>query len=147
MKEKIICFTFIFLLLIIGFLRYSNNKILKEQLKNKELIIQSMEQRYTDNSLDIGKMNKELMEALDILEKGEINTYREKEHDLLMDIRFGKYQKEDGTFRDEFYEMLSDFEKRLNYAAENTNLPEEPDLCKVQDLVMTINESVVRDEI
>ena len=60
MKEKIICFTFIFLLLIIGFLRYSNNKILKEQLKNKELIIQSMEQRYTDNSLDIGKMNKEL---------------------------------------------------------------------------------------
>lgn len=85
--------------------------------------------------------------ALDILEKGEINTYREKEHDLLMDIRFGKYQKEDGTFRDEFYEMLSDFEKRLNYAAENTNLPEEPDLCKVQDLVMTINESVVRDEI
>lgn len=85
--------------------------------------------------------------ALDILEKGEINTYREKEHDLLMDIRFGKYQKEDGTFRDEFYEMLSDFEKRLNYAAENTNLPEEPDLSKVQDLVMTINESVVRDEI
>lgn len=85
--------------------------------------------------------------ALDILEKGEINTYREKEHDLLMDIRFGKYQKEDGTFHGSFYEMLSDFEKRLHYAAENTDLPEEPDMIKVQELVMTINERVVRDEI
>ena len=85
--------------------------------------------------------------ALDILEKGEINTYREKEHDLLMDIRFGKYQNVDGTFREEFYEMLSDFENRLHYAAENTDLPEEPDFSKVQDLVMTINERVVRDEI
>lgn len=87
------------------------------------------------------------MMALDILEKGEIITYREKEHDLLMDIRFGKYQKEDGTFQESFYEMLSDFEKRLHYAAENTDLPEEPDMKKVQDLVMTINERVIRDEI
>ncbi|MDE7283041.1 MAG: nucleotidyltransferase domain-containing protein [Lachnospiraceae bacterium] len=87
------------------------------------------------------------MMALDILEKGEINTYREKEHDLLMDIRFGKCQKEDGTFHESFYDMLSDFEKKLHYAAENTDLPEEPDMSKVQELVMTINERVVRDEI
>ena len=87
------------------------------------------------------------MMALDILEKGEIHTYREKEHNLLMDIRSGKYQKEDGTFHEIFYEMLTDFEKRLHYAAENTDLPEEPDMEKVQELVMTINERVVRDEI
>lgn len=87
------------------------------------------------------------MMALDILEKSEINTYREKEHELLMDIRFGKYQKEDGTFQDRFYEMLSDFEKRLHDAAENTDLPEEPDMKKVQELVMTINEKVVQNEI
>ena len=88
-----------------------------------------------------------LMEALDILEKGEINTYREKEHGLLMDIRFGKYRKEDGAFHESFYEMLSDFEKKLHYAAEHTDLPEEPDMAKVQELVMAINERVVRDEI
>ncbi len=87
------------------------------------------------------------MMALDILERGEINTYREKEHDLLMDIRSGKYQKEDGTFHESFYDMLSDFEKKLHYAAKNTDLPEEPDMLKVQDLVMEINERVVRDEI
>lgn len=87
------------------------------------------------------------MMALDILEKGEINKYRAMEHELLMDIRFGKYQKDDGTFAESFYEMLSDYEKRLHYAAENTDLPEEPDLKKVQELVMTINERVIRDEI
>ncbi len=87
------------------------------------------------------------MMALDILEKGEIHTYREKEQDLLMDIRSGKYQKEDGTFHESFYDMLSEFERRLHDAAENTDLPEEPDMSKVQELVMTINERVVRDEI
>ena len=85
--------------------------------------------------------------ALDILEKGEINTYRSEEHELLMDIRFGKFQKEDGTFLNSFYDMLDDLEKRLHYAAENTDLPEEPDIKQIQELVMTVNERVVRDEI
>ena len=85
--------------------------------------------------------------ALDILEKGEINTYREKEHDFLMDIRSGKYQKEDGTFQESFYDMLAEYEKRLHYAAKHTDLPDEPDFSKVQELVMTLNERVVRDEL
>lgn len=87
------------------------------------------------------------MMALDILEKGEIVTYRSVEHDLLMDIRSGKYLKADGTFHESFYEMLADYEKKLHYAAENTDLPDEPDMKAVQELVMTINERVVRDEI
>lgn len=87
------------------------------------------------------------MMALDILEKGEIKTHRTEEHDLLMDIRFGKYQKMDGTFHESFYEMLAEYEKRLKYAAVNTDLPDEPDLKAVQELVMTLNERVVRDEI
>lgn len=85
--------------------------------------------------------------ALDILEKQEINTFREHEHELLMDIRAGKYQKADGTFDDAFYDMLTDFEKRLHYAAEHTELPDEPDLSAVQDFVMSVNERVVCDEI
>ncbi len=64
-----------------------------------------------------------------------------------MDIRFGKYQKEDGTFKDSFYDMLADFEKRLRYASENTDLPEKPDMNQVQEMVMTMNEGVGRDEI
>lgn len=84
--------------------------------------------------------------ALDILEKGEIITYREKEHQLLMDIRSGKFQKEDGTFDDSFYDMLSEFEKKLQYAAENTELPDEPNLDEVQEFVMSVNEKVVCEQ-
>ena len=87
------------------------------------------------------------MMAIDILEKGEINTYREKEHDLLMDIRFGKYQTDEGTFSDSFYDMMREYERRLHYAAEHTDLPAKPDFKRVQELVMTINEMVIRDEI
>ena len=87
------------------------------------------------------------MMAIDILEKGEINTYREKEHDLLMDIRFGKYQTDEGTFSDSFYDMMREYERRLHYVAEHTDLPAKPDFKRVQELVMTINEKVIRDEI
>ena len=41
--------------------------------------------------------------CLDILEKEEITTYRANDLDLLMSIRGGKYQKEDGTFYMEFF--------------------------------------------
>lgn len=87
------------------------------------------------------------MMALDILEKGEIHTYREEEHELLMDIRLGKFQKKDGGFDESFYDLVSEYEKRLRYAAENTNLPDEPDVRRVQEFVMWVNERVVRDEI
>lgn len=81
--------------------------------------------------------------CIDILEKGEINTFRDKEHDLLMDIRNGKYQKEDGTFHREFFDMVDDYEKRVNYAIEHTNLPEKPDEKKIEEFVISVNERVV----
>lgn len=43
--------------------------------------------------------------------------------------------------------MLREYERRLYYAAENTDLPDEPDIKSVQELVMTINERVIHDEI
>lgn len=84
--------------------------------------------------------------AIDILEKKEIITYRAEEQELLLSIRNGAYQKEDGTFREEFYEMLSDYEKRLMYASANTSLPEDPDKKTIEEFVMSVNERVVRHE-
>lgn len=77
--------------------------------------------------------------CLDILEKEEIVTYREKDHDLLMSIRSGAYQKEDGTYRKEFFEMVDDFEKRLVYAKDNTSLPDSPNMQFVEEFVMDVN--------
>lgn len=77
--------------------------------------------------------------CLDVLEKGEIITYREKDRNLLMQIRSGAYQREDGTYNPEFFEMVDQFETRLKYAKENTSLPEHPDIDKIQEFVMDVN--------
>ena len=87
------------------------------------------------------------MMAIDILEKGEIITYRSKEHLLLLEIRNGAYQKSDGTFREEFYELLNEYENKLDYAAAHTTLPDNPDMEAVQAYLMSVNEKVVHDEI
>ena len=50
-------------------------------------------------------------------------------------------------FNDSFYDLISEYEKKLHYAADNTELPDEPDFEKVQEFVMSVNERVVRDEI
>lgn len=102
-----------------------------------------------DNHLNKHAMHliRLFMMAIDILEKGEIITYREKEHDLLIAIRNGEYQREDGLFCDEFYELLADYEKKLAYATANTSLPDNPDMEKVEAFVERINERVVTGNI
>lgn len=81
--------------------------------------------------------------CLDILEKEEINTYRENDLDLLMSIRNGKYQKADGTFYSEFFDLVSDLENRVEYAKNNTNLPNKPDCKKIEDFIISVNEKVI----
>ena len=106
-----------------------------------------------NNKKDDVHLNKHAMHlirlylmCLDILEKEEINTYRENDIDLLMSIRNGKYQKDDGTFYMEFFDMVSDYENRLKYANENTSLPEKPDYKLIEEFVMSVNEKVVTGE-
>ncbi len=79
------------------------------------------------------------MMAIDILEKGEIQTKRTEEKDLLLKIRNGGFQKEDRTFSPEFYEMLSDYEKRMERAAGESVLPDNPDMEQVEAFVEEIN--------
>ena len=120
------------------------NNIVKEYDK-----IGKRNRKKDDNHLNKHAMHliRLFMMAIDILEKEEIITYRKDDHELLMKIRRGEFQKEDGTYRTEFYEILADYEKRLHEAAENTSLPDEPDYERVQEFVMSVNERVVRDEI
>lgn len=77
--------------------------------------------------------------CFDILEKGEINTYRENDRDFLLEIRAGKFQKPDGTYYQEFFDLIDQYEKRLQYDKVNTMLPKTPDYKRVQELVMEVN--------
>ena len=104
-----------------------------------------------EKAIEHNKLGKHMMHlirlymmCLDILEKEEIKTYRDKEHDLLMSIRNGEFLDDNRQPIPEFYDMVSDFEKRLDYAKENTSLPDEPDYKKINEITEYINECVVR---
>lgn len=85
------------------------------------------------------------MMCLDILEKGEINTYRYEDREFLLSIRNGKFQKEDGSYMKEFFDLVTDYEKRLKYAKENTDLPATPNMKRVEELVMEVNRRAINE--
>ena len=85
--------------------------------------------------------------CFDILENEKIVTYREKEHDLLMDIRNGKYLDENKQPISEFFEMVDELEKRFEYDKKNTSLPEKPNYKEINEFVASVNERVVKGEI
>ena len=87
------------------------------------------------------------MMAVDILKRGEIRTHRREDLDLLMQIRQGKFRQGDGAFSPEFYEILDDYEQRLEEAAASTRLPDNPDMEKVEAYVERVNRHVVTGEI
>ncbi|MGL4573049.1 MAG: nucleotidyltransferase domain-containing protein [Clostridium sp.] len=78
-----------------------------------------------------------LIMGKEILDGKGINTYREKERDLLLDIRAGKY-----TF-DEIFKMVDKYESDFKEAVKNTKLPAKPDYNKIEELVMNINREVI----
>lgn len=81
--------------------------------------------------------------VFDILEFGEINTYRDKDHDFLMDIRNGKYLDDNRQPTQEFYEIVDEYEHRLDRLKETTDLPDTVDINKVMDFVEKVNDMVV----
>ncbi|MDE6776250.1 MAG: nucleotidyltransferase domain-containing protein [Ruminococcus sp.] len=102
------------------------------------------------NAISHNKLGKHMMHlvrlylmCIDILEKGEIITYREAEHDMLMDIRNGKFLDSNRQPTEEFFELVEDYKTRLEYAKENTDLPDQPDYMGIKDFVMSVNERVV----
>ena len=106
------------------------------------------------NAIEHNKLGKHMMHlirlymmCLDILEHEKIVTYREKEHELLMEIRNGKFLDGDRQPIPEFYEMVDDYEKKLEYAKNNTNLPDNPDYKRINEFVASVNERVVKGEV
>lgn len=107
-----------------------------------------------EKALEHGKIAKHSMHlirlymmCLDILENEKIVTYREKEHDLLMDIRNGKYLDSNDQPIPDFFEMVDEYEKRIEYAKNNTSLPDVPNYKEINEFVASVNERVVRGDI
>ena len=102
-----------------------------------------------DNHLNKHAMHliRLFMMAIDILEKGEIITHRTRELPVLLAIRRGEYMLSDGAFSPEFYELLEEYERRLDEAAGKTVLPDSPDMNAVEKFVERINRYAVTGEL
>ena len=105
-----------------------------------------------DHAISHDKLGKHMahllrlyMMVIDILEKEEIITYREDEHDLLMKIRNGEFLDENRQPKDEFYDILNEYERRFEYAQENTSLPDKPNYKEIEEFKIYVNEQIVRD--
>ena len=68
------------------------------------------------------------MTCIDLLEQGEIITYREKEHDLLMAI----------------WKLLEKYEKKFEEAKERSKIPMCPDFEAIEKLKLEVNRDIVR---
>ena len=106
------------------------------------------------NAIERGKLGKHMMHLVrlylmcfDIMDKGEIITFREKDHDLLMDIRNGKYLDDNDQPVPEFMEMVAEYESKLDKLKETTALPDKPDYKKINEFVASVNERIVKNEI
>jgi len=84
--------------------------------------------------------------AIDLLEKEEIITHRGIDRSLLMSIRNGEYMNEDGSYRNEFWELISDLQRKFDYAKENTSLPQKPDYKKIDEFIYEVNEQIILSE-
>lgn len=104
-------------------------------------------------AIEHGKIAKHMMHLIrlylmcfDILENEEIHTYREKEHDFLMDIRNGKYLDKDDQPTSEFYSIVDAYEERMEYLKNHTNLPDSVDQKAIDRFVVSVNERVCKGE-
>ena len=74
----------------------------------------------------------------EILSTGEINTYRENDKELLLDIRNGLFST------DEIFTLVSKLEDQFKYAKENTILPKSPNFDLIEEFVMQINREALK---
>ena len=53
---------------------------------------------------------------------------------------------DDGTYQLEFFELLDNYEKKLEYAVKNSSIPASPNYKRIEEFVISVNERVVNRE-
>ncbi|WP_287825955.1 nucleotidyltransferase domain-containing protein [Clostridium sp.] len=111
---------------------------------------------HRNNKKDFIHLNKHISHLFrlyimgtEVLEGKGINTYRINDRQFLLDLKSGKYvtKKADGTDDYSFVnDLLEPYIKRFNYAKDNTELPDKPDIDKINEIVMEINRGVIDEE-
>lgn len=78
-----------------------------------------------------------------ILRDHELHTYCGDDIEELLDIKRGCYRNVDGTYKQEFFDIVNREMEELQELYETCTLPEAPDINKVFDLLVKINEAAL----
>lgn len=126
--------------------------VLLDALKSSEQNITAIGKR-NKSAMTRKQINKHAMHlvrlylmSIDILENQQIITYREKDHDLLMSIRNGEYADENDEMKPEFFDIVNDLTLRFEKAKAGTSLPREPDYKKIDGLLYTITDKLLKGD-
>lgn len=84
--------------------------------------------------------------CFDILEKHKIITYREKDRDLLLEIRKGKFLK-NNKLTEDFKPYLDSLENKMQTSKETTTLPEKPNFKSLNDFVIEVNKLTINNNV
>ena len=110
--------------------------------------------RRNKEAIEHGKLAKHMMHlirlylmGIDLLEKKEIITYREKDHDLLMSLRNGDFLDSDQQPTPEFSALVDSLQVKFEEAARNSTLPDNPNYKEIANFLMSVNERVVRGDL
>ena len=85
-----------------------------------------------------------MMIECELLETGTMHTNREKDNELLLPIRDGKYILANCNIDDALYDIINPLMERVEYAKANTVLPVEPDENAINDFVMEMSRKAIR---
>ena len=103
-----------------------------------------------ENAIKRGKLAKHMMHLIrlymmcdDILLDGKIITYREKEHEFLMDIRNGKFLDDNDQPTEEFMDIVEVYQEKVKHSYEISDLPHSPDYNKINKFMADINERII----
>ena len=113
------------------------------------------ESKRNKNAVEHNKLSKHAMHLLrlymmciDILDKHEIITSRENEHDLLMAIRNNvdhEFIGEDNQPTEKFNKLVDEYQKKMEESAKRTTLPDKPDYNKINELVKNVNKTIIKN--
>ena len=103
-----------------------------------------------ENAIKRGKLAKHMMHLIrlymmcdDILLDGKIITYREKEHEFLMDIRNGKYLDDNDQPTKAFMEMVEYYQNLIEEDKVKSQLPEKVNMKEINKFMADINERII----
>lgn len=82
--------------------------------------------------------------VFDLLENKKVVTYREKEREFLLSVRQGLFRNEDGTYNQDFFDLRAELDKRFKYDMKESELPDGPDMKRINEFVMWANNKILR---